>query len=202
MNFLVFDTSCDNLTIALKKGNELFGYKSEQNRKGHSTILLPEINQLLQKAELSLSDIDYFGAVVGPGSFTGIRIGVSTAKALCFAYGKPCLAITSFDTLAYNEKQGKVLAIIDAKHNGFYVCGYEGGKVSLAPEYVMRERLLTLLEEYVGVCATAIDGVEVKIVSTCQGLINAIEEKQSEISKDPEMLNPLYVRKSQAEEGR
>jgi tRNA threonylcarbamoyladenosine biosynthesis protein TsaB len=163
---------------------------------------MPRVEELALKAEFDFSSADFFACVVGAGSFTGIRIGVSTIKAMCFAYNKPCLSITSFDTLAYNEK-GSVLALIDAKHNGFYVCGYNEGKVDLEPSYLMREQVEKLVNEYgVVVSATDIDGIAVKKVSVGEGLIKAIQSKIHLISEDVETLTPLYVRKSQAEEGR
>jgi tRNA A37 threonylcarbamoyladenosine modification protein TsaB len=140
--------------------------------------------------------------VVGAGSFTGIRIGVATVKAMCFAFNKPCLSITSFDTIAYNSQGGKVLAVIDAKHNGFYVCGYDGRAISVEPSYVMRESLTEYVSEYELLSFEPIKDLPVTVVSIAKGLEKAISEKANEISSDLETLSPLYVRKSQAEEGR
>ena len=203
MNYLAIDTSGKNLTILIKKDQEVFKYSDPNCGVQHSVELMPRVEELLVKANFDLKDADFLSCVVGAGSFTGIRIGVATVKAMCFAYSKPCLAITSFDTLAYNEKGGKVLALIDAKHNGFYACGYDNGKVVLEPSYLMREQIENLIDDYdVAVAIAPIDGLNVKSVCIGEGLKNAIENKLSEISNDPEKLSPLYVRKSQAEEGR
>ena len=113
MNYLAIDTSGKNLTLVLSVNGEVVTYNDGECGVNHSVELMPRIEALLEGVSVSLKEVDFIACVVGAGSFTGIRIGVSTAKALCFVYGKPCLAITSFDTLAYNEKQGKVLAIID-----------------------------------------------------------------------------------------
>lgn len=117
MNYLIIDTSCDCLTIALKKDNKLFGYKSEQNRKGHSTVLLPAINDLLVESNLKISDIDFFGAVVGPGSFTGVRVGVATVNAFGYSTSKPVISVTAFEPFTYNMQAGSVA--IDGKHAYF-----------------------------------------------------------------------------------
>jgi len=135
-------------------------------------------------------------------SLKGIRIGVATVKAMCFAYKKPSLSITSFDTIAYNKIGDKVLAIIDAKHNGFYVCGYNGGEVVYPPAYLMRDKLEQIVKDYKVLSFAPVEGFDVEVVSVADGLINAIENKLNEISFDAQNLNPLYVRKSQAEEGR
>ncbi len=202
MNYLAIDTSGKNLTVLVCKENQITLFHDEECGVNHSVELMPRVEEIVEKTGLDLSEVDFFACVVGAGSFTGIRIGVATVKALCFAYSKPCLSITSFDTLAYNMKGGKILALIDAKHNGFYVCGYENGKVVLPPAYLMRDEVMELQEEYTFVAIGEIDGMKVKTVSVAEGLKLAVEAKMSEINEDIESLNPLYVRKSQAEEGR
>lgn len=201
MNYLAIDTSGKNLTIIICKDGEIFKYFDSECGVNHSVSLMPKIEQLALESNFDFKSADFFSAVVGAGSFTGIRIGVSTIKAMCFAYSKPCLSITSFDTLAYNEFSGKILSIIDAKHNAYYVCGYQDRKVILEPCYVSKEQVLELLEEYVGVCATQTD-LPIKSVDISLGLINAIQNNLDKVTYDLEALCPLYVRKSQAEEGR
>ena len=201
MNYLAIDTSGKNLTVIICKNGEITEYFDSECGVNHSVALMPKIEELALKADFDFSTADFFCAVVGAGSFTGIRIGVATIKAMCFAFNKPCLSITSFDTLSYNKCGGKVLAVIDAKHNAFYVCGYEDNKVVIQPCYITKEQLVELLNEYTGVCSTPTD-LNLQLVSVGEGLKLAIEQKASEISYDLESLTPLYVRKSQAEEGR
>ncbi|MBE7081336.1 MAG: tRNA (adenosine(37)-N6)-threonylcarbamoyltransferase complex dimerization subunit type 1 TsaB [Clostridiales bacterium] len=202
MNYLAVDTSGKNLTILICKEDKVYKYYDSECGHQHSTTLMPQIEKLASEVGFDFKKADFFSAVVGAGSFTGIRIGVSTVKAMCFAYNKPCLAITSFDTLAYNDFSGKVLAIIDAKHNGFYVCGYENGKVCLEPSYVDRSVVENLLSEYTGVAIEEIDGLDIKKVDIADGLNNAIIKNLDRVTNELESLSPLYVRKSQAEEGR
>ena len=202
MNYLAIDTCTNNLTLVLSVEGKLYTVHDTECGAKHSVTLMPCVEKLLQQANTDLSKMDFIACVVGAGSFTGIRIGVSTVKALCFAYNKPCLSVTSFDTLAYNEKTGKVLAVIDAKHDGYYVCGYQDQKEILPPSYVNGKDLNQLEKEYLLVASQNIDGRNVKIVSLLQGLITATEQKQKEITNDLDSLIPLYVRKSQAEEGR
>jgi len=202
MNYLAIDTSGKNLTVIIKNEGKIYTFYDENCGVRHSTSLMPTVERLALEANFDFKKADFFACVVGAGSFTGIRIGVATVKAMCFAFNKPCLAVTSFDTLAYNEEGGKVLAVIDAKHNGFYVCGYDYGKVSFAPSYIQRERVEELLLEYKGVADAPVLGLNLKTVSVANGLIKAIDAKLNEITSDIEALTPLYVRKSQAEEGR
>ena len=202
MRYIAIDTSAKNLTIIAYDNGKIHKVFDEECGVNHSTELMPKLEELLQKANFDLKDADFLACVVGAGSFTGIRIGVATVKALCFAYKKPCLSITSFDTLAYNEKEGKVLAVIDAKHNGFYVCGYDNYKIDFKPSYIMKERLFEIAGDYQVVSSTDIEGIKVKKVSVCDGLINAIDKKINQVTDDVSLLSPLYVRKSQAEENR
>ena len=201
MNYLAVDTSNKNLTVVIKKNGKEFRYTDEECGVNHSVELMPRVEELAMQAELDFNELDFIACVVGAGSFTGIRIGVATVKAMCFAYNKPCLSITSFDTLAYN-KDGKVLALIDAKHNGFYACAYQDKKVVLPPEYIMRDRVEELVKEYTPVACAPINDLQVEVVSVADGLVLAIEQNLDKINPDLESLNPLYVRKSQAEEGR
>ena len=202
MNYLAIDTCGKNLTVIIKKGDKIFKHFDDECGVSHSVDLMPMIEKLAMQAEFDFNTADFFACVVGAGSFTGIRIGISTVKAMCFVYKKPCLAITSFDTIAYNIKGGKTLALIDAKHDGFYACGYDDGKVVIEPCYIMKDQVKRLLKDFKGVSSTDIKGLKVKKVSVLNGLINAIESKKQFISDNPEDLVALYVRKSQAEEGR
>lgn len=202
MNYLAIDTSGKNLTILICKDGVAYWHFDSECGVNHSVNLMPKLERLCLEHDFDLKNADFFSAVVGAGSFTGIRIGVSTVKALCFAFNKPCLSITSFDTLAYNINSGKVLAVIDAKHNGFYVCGYENGKVIYPPNYILKDQLLELATGYTVVSLDDIQGLTVKKVDILKGLEIAIRENLDKVTSDIESLNPLYVRKSQAEEGR
>ena len=200
MNYVAIDTSGKNLTIIAKFNGEIFSYFNADCGVNHSVSVMTELENLLNSAKMKLSDADFFACVVGAGSFTGIRIGVSTVKALAYANKKPVLSITSFDTLAYNIDSGKVLAIIDAKHDGYYVCAYNNGVAETA-EYIAGAEL-SKYKQYKFISFEKIDGIKTEIVSVKDGLIRAIENKESELSNDINSLKPLYIRKSQAEEGR
>jgi tRNA threonylcarbamoyladenosine biosynthesis protein TsaB len=202
MKYLAIDTSGKNLTVVINDGKKIYAVHDENCSVRHSVELMPRVEELIKESKISLSEVDFFGVVLGAGSFTGIRIGVSTVKALCFAYNKPCLGITSFDTIAYNKKNGKVLAVIDAKHDGFYVCGYEDKRVTYEPSYVMREEVLRLSKEYKLLSFESIEGLKVEKVSVKDGLILAIDYNHEKATTDYSSVEPLYVRKSQAEEGR
>lgn len=200
MNYLAVDTSGKHLTVLLKKDGQVYEFFDKDCGVFHSVKIMLEIENILARAKMRLSDVDFFACTVGAGSFTGIRIGVSTIKALAFANNKPILRITSFDTLAYNKDSERVLAVIDAKHNGYYVCPYVDGVAGVA-EYVLKDRLSDFCD-YTFVSGECLAGVNTEVVSCVKGFARAIENKTAEITSDINSLTPLYVRKSQAEEGR
>ncbi len=202
-NFLAVDTSCEYLTVvAYKDGKATTAFLPDCSMR-HSVTLMNEIDGVLQKSGLALADFDYFSAVVGAGSFTGIRIGISAVKGFCLALNKPALPVTSFDVAAYNSvgAQGKRLCLIDALHDAYYVCGYDGDEIVYPPAYVAEEEVLELEKQgYVLVSCSDLpiaSVTNVVKVDPVKGLLNAA----SSLAKKGKFgeLTALYVRKSSAE---
>ena len=144
---------------------------------------------------MSASECEFFACTVGPGSFTGIRIGIATVKGLCFALNKPALLVTSLDAVAYSETGTKRLALIDALHGNFYACGYgENNAVEIPPAFITSE-------EAEGIKAKGYAPVYAEHADTAEGLYRAILAKHGEFINASE-LSALYLRKSSAEEKR
>ncbi len=200
MNCLAVDTSGSHLTVVIVKGEEIFVKYIENCNLQHSIVLMPTIENLLLDADLTIENIDLFGCNLGPGSFTGIRIGVSTIKAFSYAFDKKVFGLTSFDVLAYNKKGGRNLAVIDARHGNYYVCGYDGLTAVTSPKFVNGEGLIELKSEFPNILTSS--DIEYKNANcdVKQGFINAVLGKISTATTEKESLVPLYVRKSQAEE--
>ena len=201
-NFLAVDTSNNHRAVlAVKDGAAHTVFIPDCSMK-HSVSVMPAVEEALTKADMSLAECDFFAAVVGAGSFTGIRIGISVVKGFCLAVGKPALPVTSFDVLAYNTlDSGKVLCLVDALHDCYYACGYEQGKVIYPPAYLTEEEVLALAAEGYALAACTklplAEKTQVTLVDPCVGLEKATkalaeEEKFGE-------LTALYVRKSSAE---
>lgn len=200
MNYLVMDTSGAHLAVAVRRGDEVFTHYDHDCALKHSLTLMSAVESLLTQAGLTPDKLDFIGAVVGPGSFTGIRIGVATAKAMCLAANVSCLAITSFDVLAYNGKKTDKLTVIDAGHGGYYVCDYTGLTAGRA-QYVLKDEMLGLSRGREIICPPDTAGLECEYADLMTGLVAAADD-MGEQAGDPDMIDPLYVRKSQAEEGR
>lgn len=193
MNYLAIDTTASALIALARKGKEVFCTQLPDAASQHSVQLMPVIDGLLSRAGLALADCDFIACVVGPGSFTGVRIGISTVKGLCFAAGKPALAVTSFDGLAYAERGEKRLALVDAGGGYFYACGYGAeNSVEIAPARLAPEQVERLVSR--GYRA-------VREADRALGLMKAVEAKSGN-AMPAEGLKALYLRKSAAEEGR
>ncbi len=201
-NFVAVDTSGNYLTVVAGKGGEFFAVSIPDCLMKHSVSVMPAVDEVLKKANMSLEECDFFSAVVGAGSFTGIRIGISIVKGFSLAYNKPSLPITSFDVSAYNRvDEGKLLCLVDALHDSYYVCGYEKGEVTYPPAYLSEEEVLALVKEGYTLCGVGEMPIsakaEVKPVNPVEGLkqaVCALAEKQAFGE-----LTALYVRKSSAE---
>ena len=200
-NFLAVDTSNNHLAVLAVKNGVAHTVFIPDCAMKHSVSVMPAVEEALKKADMRLEECDFFAAVVGAGSFTGIRIGISVVKGFCLAFGKPALPVTSFDALAYNALDGKVLTLVDALHDSYYACGYEQGKVVYPPAYLTEQEVLDLASEgYTLVACTGLplaEKVSVTLVDPCVGLEKATKTL-GEMEKFGE-LSALYVRKSSAE---
>ncbi len=195
-NFLAIDTSGEHLSVIACKDGKAETVFEENCAMQHSVRLMDAVDEALSRAHLSPEDCDFFCAVTGPGSFTGIRIGISAAKGFCAAAGKPALGITSFETLAYNTET-KALAAIPAGRGNFYVCGFAADKsILLSPQIVGADELARLAGEYT-VCAATPLSVPYLKADPAAGLLRAICAKSE---KDLGDLAAFYLKKSQAEE--
>lgn len=129
MNILMLDTSGPACGVALMRDGALVYEAQLTHAKTHSQQLMPMMDAALDMSGLRAADIDLFGAVVGPGSFTGVRIGVTTVKALSQAACKPCIGIDALEALAANVNafDGLVCPILDARAQQVYGAAFRAG---------------------------------------------------------------------------
>jgi tRNA threonylcarbamoyladenosine biosynthesis protein TsaB len=127
MKVLGVDTSTMTAGIGIVEGDEILVELKFSIKITYSEILLSCIEQALRNIGLKMDDMDGFATSIGPGSFTGLRIGLSTLKGLCFATGKPLTSVPSLDALAYLSLycQYPVVTMLDAKKNQVYAAIYE-----------------------------------------------------------------------------
>lgn len=140
MKILAVDTSTNVATVAILEDDIILGEYSCNRGKTHSQRLMPMIQHMLATAGLTANDMDAFAASIGPGSFTGLRIGVTTVKAMGFAAGKPVISVHTLDALAYNLSMSKELIcpMIDARNSQVFTAVYRfsEGKLHRLTEYM------------------------------------------------------------------
>ena len=136
MNIFGIDTCCMAATAAVITDDRLAAQVVQNNKKTHSQKIMPMIEFMLREADMSVGDIDCFAAATGPGSFTGVRIGVATVKALAHAVDKPCAAVSTLHALANNTAcfDGIICPILDARRGQVYNALFRGGSMERMTE--------------------------------------------------------------------
>ena len=134
MRILAYDTSSEILSIALFEGAVMAGEVESQLFTRHSAILAPSLDVILKSHRWRLKDIDVIAVGLGPGSFTGLRVGITTAKLLAWATGKKLVGVPSLEAIAYGAAsswQGDIAVMLDAKKEKLYAALYRNQEGSL-----------------------------------------------------------------------
>ena len=127
MLILAFESSAKAASVALVRDGRLLGQSTQISALTHSRTLLPMAEDLLKNCELKVSDVDLFAVAQGPGSFTGIRIGVSTVKGLSWAADKPCVGVSTLEALSWHglAAGGILCPVMDARRSQVYNALFE-----------------------------------------------------------------------------
>lgn len=142
MKILSIDTSSDVCSVAILENSNVIKEISIEDANTHSVKLMPLIKNIFDESNLSINDIDLFVCDKGPGSFTGIRIGIATIKAFVDITNKPYAGISSLMGLAYNIKNdGYICSLIDAKNNNVYysLFKHENNRYTQIGEYLSED---------------------------------------------------------------
>ena len=126
MNILVVDSSKKQAYVGVITDSKSFGYTLQQQEK-HSENLLMRIEEVVVRSDLKLNDFDVYSAVVGPGSFTGIRVGLSTIKAFNIVNNKKLVALNSFEPFLQVCKYGVIL--LNSTHTSYYYALVKAGTI-------------------------------------------------------------------------
>ena len=205
MNYLAVDTASESLKV-LVSYNGSYGYFQCNDFTAASVRLMPEVDRLLRSFNAKISDMDMFACVTGPGSFTGIRIGMATIKALAYVCGKPAVGVTALELLAYTTKgEDPTVAVCDAANGMRYVAVYDGKmRELLSPKALSASELKDFLAEIEEAFALVVERRKAgEIKEACpqdfrDAFAAAVEAHASE-AEDAGLLQPLYIRKPQAE---
>ncbi len=201
MIVLGLDTCLNACAVAVIDGERVLAHMHEPMMRGHQERLAPMAQAVMAEAGLPFAQLNRIGATVGPGSFTGLRVGVAFAKGLGSALGVPAVGVGSLEALAA-ASSGMVAAVIDARRDQLYLQVFDDGHPLMAPDVLplgtaaarlaelTMGRTLTLvgpgahlLTEFApGAAVLAADGCDARAVARLAG------------SKSPTPIRPLYLR--------
>ena len=130
MKILAFDSTAKVASAAVSDGEKILAEYSVDNGLTQSELLLPMAEDLLRSLKMSFADIDLFACSAGPGSFTGVRIGVALVKGLAFGRNIPCAEVSTLEALAENLSglDGITVAVMDARRGQFYCALFESSE--------------------------------------------------------------------------
>jgi tRNA threonylcarbamoyladenosine biosynthesis protein TsaB len=213
MNVLAIDTSTETLALAAQRGDS---WASLCLRRGlqHSSGLLPLAESLLKELGMNASDLELLVCSRGPGSFTGIRIGLATAMGISHGRGIPLVGVATLDALAlpWAAWDGDVCAVLDARKGKYYAAVFRGGAlqgayrdaspVELAQLLAAADRPLLAGPDAPRIGAALDEGAR-RVTCTDffdpRSLLRLGVEQFGGKGADPSSLQPLYLRKSEAE---
>ena len=198
MNYLILDTSC-GIRVLLTANGKNYDY-TDENGKTASTVLLPIVDKLLDEAQIEVGDLNSIFAVVGPGSFTGIRIAVNMARMISYVKNVPIKKIDTLTIGAYSV-DGKCKSVVYGWGKNFYVADYDENKNQSVEPYTATDEELN-----------SFDGVMVCDKKSAQilgkGLVYDVNEAlrlvaenklKNGINEEISDVIPFYVTASQAE---
>jgi tRNA threonylcarbamoyladenosine biosynthesis protein TsaB len=218
VNVLAFDTSCEYLSVAVEVDGRRFCADRLLGLR-HSEHLVPAIERLMDDAGLAAGDLDLVACAGGPGSFTGLRIGMATAKGIAAGAGIPVVSVPSPDVYAapYAMMPGAVVPIIDAKKAQVYCAVYVKGQRStdildLPPEEVRlaieaaagKDTPVLLVGPHPLLVSELLPGASVAPYGAWASAIALLDLAKSRLEThgaDQDLDGPVYVRKSEAELG-
>lgn len=213
MNYLALNTAGSNLEILLSANGKHF-YFSDTDGKRASVILLSKIDEMLDEAGVTLRDMDFFACVIGPGSFTGIRIGVTTVRNFCYALKKKAIGVNYLSLLAYNmsaDNSESIISILDGSNGTAYLATYDNKHNELLKPCVLAQSelkdFLSTVDESFSVCCDksiaamlkAENLLKIPYLIPDESAFRRAVEANFYNQIDYNLIEPLYIRVSQAE---
>ena len=205
MRILYIDTTTTYLYTGVVEDNILLKEIKEEYKKDLSSVALKEISGMLDSLNLEIKDIDKIMVVNGPGSFTGIRIGVTIAKTLGYILNKDIITISSLEAMALSSNKDNIIVpIIDARRGFVYGSIYDRNNNPILKDQYIKLDTLKLA------CNNLLD--DYSFIGN-NNLIEDIEEYSPNILKivttykdreptNPHLVNPIYLKKTEAEENK
>lgn len=151
-HILHIDTSTDTAVVAISGDGQMLKSATNQEARNHASTINSMVEQVLQELQLSLNSLSAISVVGGPGSYTGLRIGLATAKGFCYALDIPLLQHNKLELLAYQEMEQVnhtiCGAMIAARPDEYFFGLYEKEQTIIEPEHVIADKLFNTLYNY------------------------------------------------------
>lgn len=197
MNYLALNTAAGNEILLSVENKDYYTCLSDKTTT--SEQLLPKINELLSISGMLIKDIDVFACVVGPGSFTGIRIGVSTVRAFAYALNRPVISVTYFDCLAYNNTAPFSAVVDGGDKKVCYIKNFDDKNEP--PKAILTKDLIKYAHKDIVADGNFISDLPIKKYNSGKELLKTAVEKAIKNRQfiDYSLLVPLYLRRSQPE---
>lgn len=150
MKIFALDCASGAASVAILEGDKLLGETFSDVALTHSQTLLPMAQALFRNTKTEPPGVDIFAVSAGPGSFTGVRIGIAAVKGIADAVGKPCIAVSALEAAAYpfSGFNGMVCAVLDARCNQVYTALFKNGERLLSDSAMLISELCDVLKTY------------------------------------------------------
>ena len=205
MRYLYIDTSSSYLYSAIVEENRLVSKICEYYGQSLSEVALPKIVSMFEDNNLTAKDIDKIIVVDGPGSFTGIRIGITIAKVYAWSLNIDITTITSLEAMSLSVNDNKIhVPILNARRGYVYTAIYNGDEVILKPQHIKFEELnnkLSELDNYEFISNDEFSN-DIELVSYTPDFLRIIEKNKDKKCINPHMINPEYLKLTEAEESK
>jgi len=201
MLVLGLDTCLAACSVAVLDGERVLAFASEPMARGHQERLAPMAREVAAAAGVGFADLDRIGVTLGPGSFTGLRVGLAFAKGLAAALDRPLVGVGVLEVLA-SEARGLVFAAVDARREQIYLQAFEDGRPLMAPDAlelplaaarlaeIAGARPFTLVGSGAPALAKAAPGASVLAIEAC----DPRQVARLAAARAPGPARPLYLR--------